>query len=313
MNRNRIIMKLISGIFKFIHWPICRVYARYIVKDRPADALYRILCTLQFYRVYRFWPDFEHPRRFSEKLWSRMLNDRDPKITLISDKLLVRDYVSNKVGNDCLIKLLWSGDDPEKIPFDELPLKFVIKTNHGCGFNIYVKDKRALDQFRTKRILRKWLSENYCQETYLGTEWGYKNIRRTIIIEEFLLEEDGKPPIDYKFNCFSGRVEFLTLHFDRFEEHKTRSFDRNFEPYELRDNFDQWDGECSRPPNFELMVQLAESLAKGFDFIRVDLYTLRNKVYFGELTFYTGGVSIKFLPPSTDHILGEKWKFTGMQ
>jgi len=299
-------MNPISGLYKLLYYPICRAYARHL-GNKPANTLLRLLCSIQFRRVQGFWPNFVHPRHFTEKLWSRMLHDRDPQLTLLNDKLRVRDYVTNKVGSEFLIPLLWSGDRPEDIPFDELPLKFVIKTNHGCGYIIIVKDKTQLDPASTNLQLTKWLSENFCLDKYIGTEWGYKNIRPCIIIESFI-EENGKAPVDYKFYCFSGRIEFLTVHFDRFIEHKTRSFDRNFEPIEFRYDFEQWNGECKRPPNFETMVQLAESLAKGLDFIRVDLYSIGNKVYYSELTPYPGGVSTKFLPRSYDYVLGEKWK-----
>ncbi|WP_446788318.1 ATP-grasp fold amidoligase family protein [Macellibacteroides fermentans] len=92
----------------------------------------------------RFWPNFVKPRRFSEKLWSRQLHERSPKLTMISDKLLVRDYAASKVGVNYLVPLLWLGGNPEKIPFDELPNKFVIKTNHGCGYNIIVFDNSKI-------------------------------------------------------------------------------------------------------------------------------------------------------------------------
>ena len=301
-------MNITDGLYKRLYWPICRSYARRL-GDRPADALLRFLCMLQFRRVYHFWPDFVHPKRFSEKLWSRMLHERDPLFTLISDKFSVQDYVANRVGKEVLIPLLWSGENPDKIPFDELPLKFVIRANHGCGYNIIVKDKAQLDRKKANRQLKKWLGENFGQDKFLGTEWGYKNVRPTIIIESFM-EQNGKAPMDYKFYCFCGSVEVLTLHFDRFEGHKTRAFNRNFDPYEFRYDFDQWNGECRRPPNFEAMVQLAESLAEGFDFMRVDLYRLDNKIYFGELTPYPAGVSSfrGFDIKSMDCVLGEKWK-----
>lgn len=301
-------MSIVSKVFRNFYWPLCRVYARHL-GDRPADALLRFLCVPQFLSVLHFWPNFIQPRRFSEKLWSRQLHDRNPKLTLISDKLLVRDYVVRKVGNDCLIPLLWHGEDPEKIPFDELPDKFVIKTNHGCAYNIIVYDKSKLNREIAKQQLQKWLCENFGEETYLGIAWGYKNIKPTILIELFI-EENGKAPVDYKFWCFSGSVEFLTIHYDRFEEHKTRIFDRNFEPHELRDNLKQkqWDGELKRPPNFEAMLQIVESLAAEFDFMRVDLYSVCDKIYFSEFTPYPGGVSLRFLPVRQDYLLGEKWK-----
>jgi len=303
----QLINRISNRLFKILYWPICRAYARHIVGNMPADAVLRYLCSLQFLRVHRFWPDFVHPRRFSEKLFSRMLHDRDPQLALVNDKLRVRDYTAAKVGSEYLIPLFWSGDKPEEIPFDALPLKFVIKTNHGCGYIIIVNNKTQLDHTDIMVRVKKWLGENFGQDKYLGIAWGYKNIRPCIMIESFI-EENGKAPVDYKFYCFSGRVEVITLHFDRFEKHKTRAFDRNFEPREFRYDFDQWKGECQRPPNFEAMVQLAESLAEGFDCMRVDLYSLGNRIYFSELTPYPGGVSTRFLPTSEDYTLGEKWK-----
>lgn len=94
--------------------------------------------------------------------------DRDPRLTMLADKLHVRDYVACKVGSNYLIPLLWSGDKPEDIPFDELPLRFVIKTNHGCSYNIIVKDKTQLDYKQIKKQLKKWIETNFCQDTFLG-------------------------------------------------------------------------------------------------------------------------------------------------
>ena len=134
-----------------------------------------------------------------------MLFDRNPRLTMLSDKWRVRDYVAGRVGNEYLIPLLWNGDKPEQIPFNDLPLKFVIKTNHGCGYNLMVTDKTQLDLTKTRRQLRKWLRENFCQDKFLGMEWGYRNIRPTIIVES-LLDDQGKTPLDYKFFCYSGRA-----------------------------------------------------------------------------------------------------------
>jgi len=299
-------MNPINGLFKVGYWPICRLYAR-CLGDRPADVLLRLLCIPQFLRVNRYWPNFIKPRRFSEKLWSRQLHDRDPKLTVISDKLLVRDYVASKVGINYLVPLLWRGDNPEEIPFDELPNKFVIKTNHGCEYNIIVYDKTKLDREKAKQQLKKWLGENFGQDTFLGIAWGYKNIRPTIFIESFI-EDHGKVPVDYKFWCFSGKIEFISLHFDRFENYSTLSFSRNFElGGGLNFGLPLYSGTFKVPSNYKEIVRVAESLAEGFDFIRVDLYMVENKIYFSELTPYPGGVTTRFVPVKQDFQLGEKW------
>ena len=236
-----------------------------------------------------------------------MLHERDPLLTVVSDKLRVRDYVAGKVGSAYLIPLLWSGRRPEQIPFDELPQKFVIKANHGCGYNILVRDKMQLDQAQTRLQLKLWLVQNYCLDVGLGAEWGYKNVKPSIIVESFL-EESGMVPVDYKFWCFSGRAECVTLHFDRFQRHTVRTLDRNFKPSEYAFPLDDGRGGCQRPGNAEEMVKIAESLAEGFDFMRVDLYNLQGRIFFGEMTPYPLGIYPFLLPAKLDYTLAEKWK-----
>lgn len=239
-----------------------------------------------------------------------MLYERKPLFTTISDKLQVRDYVATKVGRKYLIPLLWSGDDPEDIPFDELPLKFVIKTNHGCGYVLIVNDKNLLDHAKAKQQIKMWLKENFGRDKYLGIAWAYKNIKPTIIIEAFLGEK-GKAPRDYKFFCFSGRVEYFKVDLDRFEDHAAIFFDKHLSRLDLlEDGFKRYPGSIQLPDHFENMIRLAESLSEGFDFIRVDLYCSTNQIYFGELTVYPGGISHRFSPDSFDYLFGEKWKYT---
>lgn len=238
-----------------------------------------------------------------------MLHERDPLFTLISDKFRVRDYVAEKVGGGYLIALLWSGEKPEEIPFDRLPDKFVMKTNHGCEYNIIVQDKTRLDKKKVILQLNKWLGENFGNDTFLGIAWAYRNIKPHIIIETFL-EENGQAPVDYKFFCFSGRVEFFKMDFDRFKGHSETFFDRDFKRLDLFEpGFKRYQGKVELPRNINNMLRLAESLAAGFDFIRVDLYSIEDKIYFSELTPYPGGVFHKFEPDYYDHVFGEKWKW----
>ncbi len=299
-------MRLINVFSKLAYWPFTRAYAK-SVGDRPADSFLSFLARFQFRFVHGFWPNYENPRHFTEKLWCRMLSERDPLLTIFCDKLAVRDYVTQRIGSQYLVPVLWSGTNPADIPFDRLPTRFVLKTNHGCAYNILVRDKATLDVAAARAQLSRWLRTNFCEATYLGISWGYKNIPPAVLVEEFL-EEKGEPPVDYKFYCFGGRVEFLTVHYDRFRDHKTRSFDRNFAPYNFSYDFEQWHGDCERPVNFDEMVTAAEKLAAGHEFLRVDMYSLGTKVYFGEITPYPGGVSTRFLPLSTDRRMGELWQ-----
>lgn len=300
-------MKLTSGLYKLIYMAMCRAYARHFVRDKPADPVMCFLCSLHFWKVHGYWPRFTNPRSFEEKVCSRMLFDRDLLWTTLSDKLLVRDYVAQKVGSEYLIPLLWSGDKPDEIPFGELPLKFVVKANHGCYYNIIVKDKTQLDQTKARRQLRQWLGENFGQDRVLGTAWAYKNIKPAIIVESFL-DNNGSVLLDYKFFCYSGRAEFLQINFDRFGDPYEKFFDRNFNPLDLWQGTKQYPAKVMRPDNYEDMVRVAESLAGNLDFIRVDLYNVGGRIYFGELTCYPGGGSIPFIPRKYDYLFGEKWR-----
>jgi len=286
---------------------MCRAYARYFVGDKHADSVMCFFCALYFWRKHGYWPHFNNPRSFEEKLCWRMLFDRNPLWTILSDKLRVRNYVASKVGSEYLVPLLWNGDDTEEIPFDELPMKFVIKATHGCHYNIIVRNKTQLDQAKARRQLKKWLGENYCQDRWLGKEWAYKNIRPTIIVESFL-DDNGNVPVDYKFFCFSGRVEFFKVDFDRFEDHSEKFFDKDCNPLDLfEQGINQYRGKILHPDNFYEMFRVAETLSQSLDFIRVDLYSLGNLIYVGELTCYPGGGITRWIPEKYDFIFGEKW------
>ena len=105
-------------------------------------------------------------------------------------------------------------------------------------------------------------------------------------------------------------MEFFKIDFDRFEGHSERFFDRELNKLDLFEvGLKLYQGKIDLPDNFKDLVHVAESLAEGFDFIRVDLYSVENKIYFSELTPYPGGVSAVFEPDNFDYVFGEKWKW----
>ncbi len=299
-------MKIIDKFIEYLYMPICRNYVRYILNDKPADIVVRSLCVPYFLYLHHYWPRFNPPRSFSEKIFHRMFYNRDPLLTQISDKLCVRDYVAQKVGADYLVPLLWHGNNPEDIPFNNLPKKFALKTNHGCGYNIIVQDKTNLDVDLTKRQLYNWLNKNFCTESFLGLPWAYKNIKPTIIIEA-LVDDNGKLPLDYKFFCYSGSAEYLLMTFDRFGDLEEKHFDRHYKPLNLWNGAPQHEKKIEKPINYEEMLRLADTLSQDFDFIRVDLYSVGERIYFGELTCYPAGGMARFIPKEYDFVFGEKW------
>lgn len=206
--------------------------------------------------------------------------------TKCADKYLVREYVEKKGCSEILNPLLGSYNSFEEIDFDKLPKKFALKCNHGAGFNIIVNDKSRMDLRIIKSKLDKWMQTDF---SLVGAEPHYKNITRKIICEEFLVNELGEFPDDYKFYCFDGIPQYVMLCQGRKNnETKFYYFDMNWNLAPLSN--DSWDAisqkiEIEKPIGFDQMKEYAYKLAANFKFVRTDFYLINGKVIFGELTF----------------------------
>jgi hypothetical protein len=209
--------------------------------------------------------------------------------------------VASKVGEEYLIKLLWHGEDPHAIPFDSLPTEYVIKSNHACRQVIVVKGDA--DRTAIRRRVSGWLKTNYY---WVNREHQYYHIKPRVLIEDYLKSWDGGWPLDYKVWCFGGQPEFVKL---ANHTRKLHSFyDRDWNLLDLSYREGQSRSHVPKPMNLDEMISVASRLSAPFDFVRVDLYNIDGKIYFGELTFTPTAGGIKFRPESWDVKLGEQWK-----
>lgn len=244
--------------------------------------------------------DLDEPKTMNEKLQWLKLYDRKPEYTSMVDKILVKDYVSKKIGPQYVAPLLGVWDKVEDIDFDSLPDEFVIKANHSGG-NLAVlicPDKAALDVRKAKSYLRKSLRYDVYRAY---REWPYKNVQKRFFAEEYL----GKDLVDYKFYCFNGYVDSVLVCIDRqIGDTKFYFFDRewNLKRYNQRGKAAPADFTLPKPEGIDEMFGLAARLSEGIPFVRVDFYDVNGKVYFGELTFYpSGGFDSKRLPEADLH------------
>lgn len=244
--------------------------------------------------------DLDDPKTMNEKLQWLKLYDRKPEYTSMVDKILVKDYVSEKIGPQYVAPLLGVWDKVEDIDFDSLPDEFVIKANHSGG-NLAVlicPDKAALDVRKAKSYLRKSLRYDVYRAY---REWPYMNVQKRFFAEEYL----GKDLVDYKFYCFNGYVDSVLVCIDRqIGDTKFYFFDRewNLKRYNQRGKAAPADFTLPKPEGIDEMFGLAARLSEGIPFVRVDFYDVNGKVYFGELTFYpSGGFDSKRLPEADLH------------
>lgn len=242
------------------------------------------LTKLRYYYATQKKLNLKKPKDFNEKVLYLMLNEFGEKERDCADKYQVRNYVKEKGLKSILINLYDKYDDVDQIKFDKLPNEYVLKTNHGCGCTIIkIKDKE-IDSNLAIKELKNSLKRNYAKETL---EYHYEKIKPCILCEEYLSENNKISPTDYKIFCFNGKAKFLLVCGDRDSVVKKVYYDLNWD--KLKCTKEEQIGEFDKPENFEEMIKVAEKLSEDFKFVRVDLYNINGKIYFGELTFTPRG------------------------
>lgn len=250
--------------------------------------------------------NWDNPQTYNEKIHVSKVYMPTPEKTRLADKYLVREWIREKIGEEYLIPLLGVYDSFDEIDFDALPDKFVIKCNHDSGSYTLVKDKSKLDLKTLKRKYDFWLKRNFA---FIGFEMHYRDIKPKIMIEEYL----GDDVLDYKFMCFGGKVYYCQAAFNLATS--PGAYTRNF--YDTDWNWikcycpptpmDDREHEC--PKEWHQMIETAGKLSEGFDQVRVDLFLIDGRIYFGEMTFTDGCGFAPFIPDEYDYKFGELWPF----
>jgi len=217
--------------------------------------------------------------------WMQM-NWHSDLFRICADKYAVREFVRSRIGDEYLVPLCptessyWT--DPKDIDLSALPEKFVLKLNNGSAKNLFVKDKRSLDWSKTLEELTRWMDVDFT----FAREYHYRLIPNKIICERMIETPDGKPPRDYKLMCTNGEMIFVWVDFDRFGDHRRNFYDPDFNRIVLDEGSKpQSDEIVSKPKNWDEMVRIAKKLSEGIPMVRVDLYNVDGRIYFGELTF----------------------------
>lgn len=258
----------------------------------------------QYHTITGRWPDMDHPQTWTEKLQWIKWKRRDPLMITLSDKVAVRDYIREKVGERYLVKSLGVWDSADKIDFGTLPDKFAIKVNWGCHQNLICHDRTTFDEHQARKTLNFWLLPQN-NHYYSFLEWAYKDIPGRIIAEEFL--DDGHGLRDYKFFCFKGEPKFLFVCDGRESETPTfTTYDCDFKRMDI-----VWGGgalypeEMEKPAAWDEMLEVVRKLSAEMPFLRVDLYYVGGKVKVGELTCYPGAGWAVPEPYSFNYELGK--------
>ena len=303
-HQNKVLRYITDPDFRFIVNAVRGLY------DRLPDEAY-----LQ--RMFRARMGYElnlnNPQTFNEKLQWLKLYDRKPIYTTMVDKYEAKKYVAGIIGEQYIIPTLGVWDKFDDIDFDSLPDKFVLKSTHDSGGVVICRNRDFFNIEEARVKINQSLQRNYY---YQFREWPYKDVKPRIIAEEYFEDPStmvpGHEPVlnDYKLQCFDGKFDNIFVAEGRFSKRGVRYhyFDRdwNYIPYCPYDDIDLAALQMLRPKNYEKMIEIAEKLSAGLPELRVDLYEINGRVYFGEMTFYSQSGFDTDITPEADRILGGK-------
>ncbi len=255
--------------------------------------------------------DLNHPKTFTEKIQWLKLYNRRPEYTLMVDKYAVKKYVADIIGEKYIIPTLGVWDKPEDIDWDALPNEFVLKTTHGGGSGgvVICKDKKTFD--RNKAILT--LRDSMNSDIYRSLrEWPYKDVKKRVLAEKYMAPKDMvNNPIydlsDYKFFCFNGEPKYCQVIRDRHSKESIDFYDMNWRHQEfvgLNPIASNGINPVPQPLLLDDMICICNKLSKNMKFVRIDMYVIDNRIYFGEITFYPASGMGLFNPDKWNEELG---------
>lgn len=270
-----------------------------LYKISPEATLKVLFRLKQGYRL-----DLKNPKTYNEKLqWIKLYN-KHFLMPACCDKYTVRKFVVNQGCGEILNDLIWEGFRPEDIPFDRLPAKYVIKVTHGSTFNMIQDGTKKILRNEVIKTCNKWLRAKFLP---CYGEWFYGVEKSRIIVEKFIESADDEQLRDYKVFCFHGQPKMIRVDTDRFTKHKMDFFDCDWNRIEHAGMGYPVSGrDIEKPECLDRLVEYARSLSNPFIHARVDFYIVKDKIYFGEITFTNGAGFDKCSSYEFDEWLG-KW------
>lgn len=261
-----------------------------------------VISAQAFKNTHGYIPSLASTSSFTGHLFVRKFFAALPMPSL-ADKLASREYVRVRLGDEVLPSVVWVGNNVDELLAAELPSgRFVLKANHGCGFNLFLNLPGDLSSKRheIEKLATGWLRSRF---GFAWGEWQYCTFKPRLFLEEFLDFNGGGTPDEYKIFCFNGKARLINFHVDRFTQHKSALYDMSWKQFPV--NYGREIAQRKRPDNLDEIIRIAERIADGLEFARIDLYSDHKQVIkFSEITFTPGNANDRFSDIRFDMWLG---------
>jgi|26BtaG_2_1085354.scaffolds.fasta_scaffold00021_78 hypothetical protein len=287
-------LKLYSKVKKLIHHQFHKH------GHKLKDKLY---LKILFYIKFGYRLDLKNPKTYNEKCQWLKLNYRNKDLIPLVDKFEVKKIVSDKIGEDFVVKNYGVWNSFDEISFDKLPNQFVIKTTHDSSGAIICKDKSKFNYEKVKAIVERNLIKN----AYLPVrEWAYNYVKPRIIVDELIDTTGEEGLMDFKFFCFDGEPKLVVVERERIgKKVKADFYDMNCNHLDITQGGTQSGEILNKTEDFETMVSFAKILSVNIPHIRIDFFYTNKNIYFAEFTMYQHGGIQRFHPEKWDRILGD--------
>lgn len=270
-----------------------------------------LLFRIQHWRMHRrfgshtYWANLRHPRTLNEKLLRSKIDKEHADLTYLVDKDEVKEWVAKRIGGEHIIPTLGVYEQPEAVPLESLPRPCILKPTHASGYVHILRGGKADPAPEDiRRDLARWQRLDHY---LLSGEPQYRDISPRIICEPLLGGGEYDLP-DFKIFCFHGEPSFIQVDLERHTRHVRRYYDCQWQPQDFTLRYPKADRDVPRPKQLDRMLEIARKLSSGFSFVRVDLYSVDDNVYFGELTFHPESGTAPFSHYRTDLELGRRLK-----
>jgi hypothetical protein len=241
--------------------------------------------TYRFFRAAKALPNIAFPNHYYEWIQWRKIFDHNPLWVIYSDKLAAKSYIASRLPQLSTAKVLWIGTDIEDAPRELLQGDVVVKTNHGCNHNYFIRNG-VYDWDRLRQRTRRWTKKPFGKKDH---EWSSLQVKHKLFIEEMVGTQTNNL-IEINIRAGNGRLAYGTLLIHPKTPRQSVVYvnqkrQRNLITCGESVAYEEIEA-IAIPEGYDEAVRLALAMSQDADYARYDFFWADGTLYGAEITVY---------------------------